>query len=544
MNPSHPASPTRTDPFGARSGRTGRGRLRRAAAGAAVALLTGALLCGAMPADAVPASSAPTSTVTGADPFVPVAGPVFGDPTARHNEIITRLLDNIAHTPRGATIQIVGYSFSLGNVATALLDAQARGVNVQVVMDGHSGQWSPAKRLVPALGTDITKPSFFVLTHGSARGTGGVTHQKSWTFSQVGQTPDVVMAGSTNLTGYGTQVQYSDVYVYTDRSDVYGVYSRLFDLQKRDQPITHPFVSSSFDHGSAYFFPKPGTTAATDPALGRIQALPSGPGTTIAVSQFAWYGPRGLWLAHALADKKRAGATIVVVAGESVGAGVKNVLTSVHIPVYRGVYPNGKRIHTKLMLASYDDATGSHTSIWTGSDNWADQSLRNDDDVLQVQDDTAGYNAYVGFFDLLADPSAPATDAPLAPVPLDSAPAAPTPVPAPAPTPVPAPAAHAKRASSLTLHLSRARLHRHGRAVASGRLGADYAGRTVLVQRHRYRHHTWHTVARSARLKASSAYRVLVPTGKTGYWRYRTVVRATPAARATVSRSAWLRVVR
>jgi hypothetical protein len=190
------------------------------------------------------------------------------------------------------------------------------------------------------------------------------------------------------------------------------------------------------------------------------------------------------------------------------------------------------------MLASYEDASGSHTSIWTGSDNWADQSLRNDDDVLQVEDDTAGDNAYVGFFDLLADPAAPGTDAPLAPVPVVTAPT-PTPVP-----PAPAPATHAKRTSSLTFHLSRTRLRRHGLAVASGRLGADYAGRTVLVQRHRYRHHIWHTVASSSRLKASSAYRVRVSTGRTGYWRYRTVVRATSTAKATVSRSAWLRVVR
>jgi hypothetical protein len=262
-----------------------------------------------------PTDAAQVRSAARAKAFVPVAGPVFGDPTAPSNDIITRLMDNIANTPAGATIQIVGYSFSMNKVATALLDAHARGVNVQVVMDGHSRVWSPAKRMVPILGTDVNQPSFFKLTRGSARGTGGVTHQKSWTFTQVGDTPYVVMVGSTNLTGYGTEVQYSDNYVYTGRADVWGVYASVFAQQKLDVPVADPYVALAFASGSAYFLPKPGTNATTDPAALRIRALPATPGTTVRVAQFAWYGARGLWLAQALAALKVGGATVTVVAG-------------------------------------------------------------------------------------------------------------------------------------------------------------------------------------------------------------------------------------
>ena len=50
------------------------------------------------------------ASATAADTFAPIPGPVFGDPTAASNRILPRLLDNINHTPRHATIRIVGYS--------------------------------------------------------------------------------------------------------------------------------------------------------------------------------------------------------------------------------------------------------------------------------------------------------------------------------------------------------------------------------------------------------------------------------------------------
>ncbi len=464
-------------------------------------------------------SAAQTAARTArAGAFVPVAGPVFGDPTAPRNAIITTLLHNIANTPAGATIQIVGYSFSLNKVATALLAAHARGVNVQVVMNGHSRAWSPAKRMVPVLGTDVAAPSFFVLTHGSARGKGGVTHQKSWTFSQVGDTPDVVMVGSTNLTGYGTEVQFSDVYVYTDRPDVYDVYGSLFEQQKLDVPVLDPYRAAPFAHGNVYFFPKPGSNADTDPTALRIRALPANPSTTVRVSQFAWYGPRGMWLAEALADLKRGGATVSAVVGESVGANVRRALTSVGIPIYSGMYPQGKRIHTKLMLASWWARGRSHRSIWTGSDNWADQSFRNDDDSLEVDDDVAGYHRYVRFFNRLAYPAGEGAPPPVV-------------------TPV------VQRSTSVSVRLSHVRAHRRHRITVSGTVLPDYVGRRVLLQRHRSGAAGWHTTVTSGPLR-QPAYRLRVPTRELGSWRFRILVRATTLARTGRSRVVALRVIR
>ncbi|HYO39937.1 MAG TPA: phospholipase D-like domain-containing protein [Nocardioidaceae bacterium] len=489
------------------------------ALGAAAALL---ILPGMhTPPGDVPALVAAASPT---EAFRPVTGAVFGDPTAPSNAILTALLDNIEHTPPGATIRIIGYSFSLGRVATALQDAYARGVHVQVVMNGHSRQWAPAQRLAPLLGSDVTRRSFFVLTRGSARGPRGVTHQKSWTFSQVGRTRDIVMVGSMNLTGHGTEVQYSDAYVYTERPDVYAAYVELFDVQKLDTPVPAPYRTAGFPGGGAEFFPRPGTTQQADPAALRISSLPSGADTRIRVSQFAWYGPRGTWLAEALAAQKRAGSSVVVVAGESVGSGVRRVLAEAGIPVHSGMYAHGKRIHTKLMLASYVDDTGTHTAIWTGSDNWSQQSFRNDDVVARVQDDRVAYRRYLQFFTFLAHPVA-ATGTPAA---------------LPAPVTVPAPPRSATR---VTARMVRHRVHRHGRGVIAGTVRPEYAGRRVLVQRHRAGTPGWRTVARSAPLSGSESYRVRVPTGRTGLWRYRAVVRATVTGTSAWSATVSLRVL-
>jgi hypothetical protein len=341
-------------------------------------------------------------TIPTSDTFVPVAGAELGDPTAASNRILDRLMENIAHTPPGGTIQLIGYSFSLTRVSNALLRAHDRGVNVQVIMNSHSSQWTPAAQLVPALGSDPRRPSFFVLAHGSARGTGGVTHEKAWSFSQVGRTPHVVMIGSTNLTGYGTTVQYSDNYTYTNRKDVYDAYAELFEVQKLDSPVSNPFVRKEFAGGGAYFFPKPGTTATTDPVVERINALPSGSDTDIRVAQYAWWDTRGAWIARALADKKRSGANVTVVAGESVSSKVRETLAAAGIPIHSGVYADGKRIHTKLMLARYRDGSGEHRSIWTGSDNWANESFRFEETVLRVDDDLSAYDRYLSLFDTLA----------------------------------------------------------------------------------------------------------------------------------------------
>ena len=255
----------------------------------------------ALSATALTGLQAPAAAA--ADTFVPIPGPVFGDPTAESNQILSRLLNNIKHTPRNGTIRIVGYSFSLGRVADALLAAKKRGVHLQIVLDGHSRAWSPSKRLDAALGSDPTQRDYLVLTKGSARGTRGVTHQKSWSFSKVGQTPYVTMVGSTNLTGYGTEVQYSDMFTYTNRKDVYDAFASVQSQPEVRRRAPGPVRDQGLDERFRLLLPvprpPPPRPTRSSPGSTRCprtrtptSASPSSPGTTRGASGSPTRSPR------------------------------------------------------------------------------------------------------------------------------------------------------------------------------------------------------------------------------------------------------------
>ena len=114
-------------------------------------------------------------------------GPLFAvpDDSPDANLAVHTLVDNIRHTPQGATIRIVAYSFALDQVSKPLIAADRRGVHVQVVVDGrHSHGFEATQALEHALGSDRSLGSFIVLTDRSARGIVSHSHQKSWSFSR------------------------------------------------------------------------------------------------------------------------------------------------------------------------------------------------------------------------------------------------------------------------------------------------------------------------------------------------------------------------
>ena len=96
----------------------------------------------------------------------------------------------------------------------------------------------------------------------------------------------------------------------------------------------------------------------------------------------------------------------------------------------------------------------------------------------------------------------------------------------------------------MTVRLSPGRVHRYQRLVVTGTVRPDFNRRRVLVQRHRHQESGWQTVVTSAPLTDSAGYRLRVPTGTLGDWRYRILVRTTPTAKTGRSPVVALRVVR
>ena len=292
-------------------------------------------------------------------------------------------------------------SFSLVPVAEALVAADARGVRVQVLADGDvSRDYRAIAVLSDALGSDRGADSFVRLTRGSARGGATELHQKSWSFSRTGSSRHVVMVGSMNLSSYSTR-QYTDMYAFVGRANVWRAFNDVFRDQVRDRPLEDPAVSVRLGRDHAWFFP--GYDLDTDPMRAVLEDLPQRD-LRVQVAMYAWVDERGRGLAEILADKARAGADVEVVAGKTMGTLVRDELESADVPIRVGVFAtppdDGDDIHLKLVLASWTGDDGrTHRLISTGSDNFGSRSLDRDEVVVAIDAgarDLARYRRFLG----------------------------------------------------------------------------------------------------------------------------------------------------
>ena len=307
--------------------------------------------------------------------------------------MIGRLVDNIRHTPRGARIRILARSFSVQAVAGALLDAHRRGVHVQVVANGRaSRQFKAVQRMLPVIGTDRRKRSWL---HLSPRWR-PTAHQKIWTFSRTGDARRVVMVGSANIS-YRSLQQYSDMYTFVDRAEVWRTMDRVFrDRAGVDRDATRR-LHVRLGRDEAWFFP--GWRLGTDPVVRRLAALPAD-GLRLRFAMYAWYGRRGDRIARVVAGKARRGATVTVVA-TTLGPRSRRILERAGVRVLRGTLDNGDDVHAKLTLAAWTGRDGTRRrTVLTGSDNFGLPSLRRAEVLLAI-DATRGpaWRDYVRWYD-------------------------------------------------------------------------------------------------------------------------------------------------
>ena len=382
---------------------------------ASAALLMGLAGCGlgggaesdaqpspAWPSEGTPAASppwtlAPTATSSAKpNPFRMRPGPILAapKPDPRDNRAVGRLRRAIRHTPPGARIRIVGFSLSLGDVSTPLIDAAERGVRVQLVLDGHSREFQATQALAEALGEDRTQPSYVVLTKRSARGRAGHLHQKTWMFSQTGRSRRVVMVGSMNLTQFGTTVQYSDTYVFVDRPRIWRVFNDVFDEQSLDRPSKRQPWTARMGAVRAWF--NPGYSLEDDPVQRTLERI-SPSGAQVRIGAYAWYDPRGAALADRVARLVSGGAEVRVLTGLYVSDPIKQRLAGMGVPVFRGVFRGGQNVHFKMLLVH--DRERRQRFVLTGSDNWSDSSFRKDDLDIRIPLTAGEYRQYVAFYE-------------------------------------------------------------------------------------------------------------------------------------------------
>lgn len=369
-------------------------------------------------------STAPTRTVPASQrllDYTPTTGATFNRPVGTSSEqraIFRHINNTIDATPPGATIRFAVYSFAEKPTATRLIAAHQRGVRVQLIFNGHT-VYPQEKRLQEALGKNPSKRSFAMFCEGSCRGVKGQMHHKTFLFSKAGQAENIVMVGSDNMTRNNAVNQWSDVYTIANDPALYFTYAGVFDLMKADQPAARPYISATVNSYAPEFYPYPRVTQTNDPlllALNKITCLGATPGygtdtmvdangdgvtdwvTALRLSQHAWNGDRGIYLAQKVADLYREGCDVKVIFGVGLGRQVKGALTRAGVPMSSGSV-KGVHTHQKVFfLSGVYDGDPAATHVWTGSHNWSDGALRRDDAVLEVSGPDA-YNQYAANFE-------------------------------------------------------------------------------------------------------------------------------------------------
>jgi phosphatidylserine/phosphatidylglycerophosphate/cardiolipin synthase-like enzyme len=341
--------------------------------------------------------------------------------------------------PSGGTIRLAEFSLNDDRLVDALIKARDRGVSVQVVANNHNllptikalPPSASFKRMRKVLGhkryvkgMDTERVSFARICHLSCRGHGGNVHYKLFLFSSAGPgTYDpvtgqetsggrhwITMMGSPNLTTKAAYGQWNHLDTYANKA-TYDAYMTWYKQMRNDKPLAHPYKKIHTGGITSWTFPKPGTTARTDPLMQGLNGIKckganGGTGvhgrTKIRIGAYTFFDNRGRYLSKKVRSLWNAGCDIAIEYA-IMGDTVKRTLYSPHgrgrIPMRQVVTFTKKGEINAYDHAKYITVSGHYGSdrsayiTWTGTTNISDLGFRSDD-TQQVWRSKGRYQSY------------------------------------------------------------------------------------------------------------------------------------------------------
>jgi hypothetical protein len=330
-----------------------------------------------------------------------------------------------------ATIRIALYSIADRAFTSALIAAHRRCVSVKILMNSHlNADTSPSwRRLIEALGRRPLRRqnyaqdrSFAYRCSNGCRGS-SVLHTKMYLFDKVNgpsgsQVRNVTMTGSSNMTSNAVRVQWNDLFTIKSAPRVYGQYNSMFKSMVPDIVRRRPVVFPALGRYQSTFYPFFGATAATDKTMGQLRSIrclgaSGGAGingrTVLYIVMHSWHGTRGKYLAERVRSMYNRGCYVRILYS-FMGHGTFNLLTKntgSRMVARRVLFPGpsgvvaAKYSHMKMFAASGVVAGDPSSWVtWTGSNNWADRSLRADEVTLRIRSRYV-YRKYVGHWNFM-----------------------------------------------------------------------------------------------------------------------------------------------
>ncbi|WP_182349464.1 phospholipase D-like domain-containing protein [Tomitella gaofuii] len=347
----------------------------------------------------------PMTACTTAEPTAVETKAVFNDPVAGDPATIMReMCSLIAQAPAGSQIRI-GHFVVSGEAgddfANVLIAAHQRGVNIQMVLDGWQDDKPPAQRILRALGSDKSAPSWLhvcsnVSPEGntsSCLGTKG-HHNKFALFSETGGQRNVVMQSSSNLTDLNSTTYWNNAVVLSGNEELYRVYDRYFgevsSETRTDATLGTFHTEMPGGPVDVYFSPVP----EGDPVLDQVEQLTCGNQTSIGIAMSDIDDTRTEILEQ-LVELSQQGCDIRLV-HSGLEAGGKAVLATapdIDVRVLDDKELPGT-VHSKYMVVDHGDASEIPGWVMTGSQNWVHTSLRRNDEATLTMYQPAMIEAY------------------------------------------------------------------------------------------------------------------------------------------------------
>jgi hypothetical protein len=372
-----------------------------------IAVLT-AVSCLALALGAAPAGAAPITYVT-----------AFQDPGADavpDFSLEQRAIALIDATPAGERLTFAFRDFNRQPVADALIAAQARGVQVDGVIDGGERTRTAVQSLLAALGPErlviCGTPDFrwnSCIATGSERYPVSLQHNKFLTSSRLTDGREhVVLQTSENFLAPSQYAYYNDLVEIAGDTALYDAYVRyLMDLKAQVRSDDHFLIASGDDGRNTIFTsPRRQPDLDTDDTIAdRLDEVDCRGGGTIRVANLAFRSERAVILRR-LARLERQGCDVSVIVSNADGdilAGLVAAGIEVHPFVQRGL--NGRQqvlVHDKFWLVdARSRLTGRRTKVtFAGTSNWRGDEQYSDDLLLRMIDDGV-YDAYLGYWNLI-----------------------------------------------------------------------------------------------------------------------------------------------
>ena len=341
--------------------------------------------------------------------WTPRDGGHFNHPREAHRKelrIEKTILKTINHAKRGSRIRISLFSFDRKRMATALVRAKKRGVQVQVLLNNH--QFTPAQKILKqGLGGKRWKKSFSYECHFGCRHyqRGENLHTKMFLFTGLKSgAHDIVLTGSLNLTENSVVNQWNDMLARVNDPALMAGMDQLWRSMRKDKRTKHPYFVTQAGAFQIQATPFPKPTVRNDPEMAILNQIdcstPPAPGygrngrTLVRVSMHSWADARGVYLANKMRALYAAGCDVQVMYGMA-GVAVRRALAGgtprghlpVHVDGYDTDYDGEIDLYSHqkyLAVSGTFEGNNANAAVWTGSSNWNFGGLRGDELIIRL----------------------------------------------------------------------------------------------------------------------------------------------------------------